>query len=93
MSIRVPEGNTGDVMGDLNGKRAKVHGMSPEDGGLTVIDAEAPLAEVLRYATDLRSITQGRGSFEMEFDHYDQVPAHLADKIVAEAQKAREGAA
>jgi elongation factor G len=93
MSIRVPEGNTGDVMGDLNGKRAKVHGMSPEDGGLTVIDAEAPLAEVLRYATDLRSITQGRGSFEMEFDHYDQVPAHLAEKIVAEAQKAREGAA
>ena len=62
MKIRVPDSNTGDVMSDLNGKRAKVHGMSPEDGGTTVIDAEAPLAEVLRYATDLRSITQGRGT-------------------------------
>ncbi len=90
MQIHVPETNTGDVMGDLNGKRAKVHGMSPEDGGMTVIDAEAPLAEVLRYATDLRSITQGRGSFEMEFAHYSEVPAHMASKIVAEAQKARE---
>ncbi|MDP9236434.1 MAG: elongation factor G [Chloroflexota bacterium] len=90
MQIHVPESNTGDVMGDLNGKRAKVHGMSPEDGGITVIDAEAPLAEVLRYATDLRSITQGRGSFEMEFDHYAEVPAPMATKIVAEAQKARE---
>ncbi len=90
MSIRVPDANTGDVMSDLNGKRAKVHGMSPEDGGMTVIDAEAPLAEVLRYATDLRSITQGRGTFEMQFDHYDEVPAHIAQKVIAEAQKARE---
>jgi elongation factor G len=89
----VPDANTGDVMSDLNGKRAKVHGMSPEDGGTTVIDAEAPLAEVLRYATDLRSITQGRGSFEMQFHHYDEVPAHIAQKVIAEAQKAREAAA
>ncbi len=85
MSIRVPDANTGDVMSDLNGKRAKVHGMSPEDGGVTVINAEAPLAEVLRYATDLRSITQGRGTFEMEFDHYEEVPAHIAQKVIAEA--------
>jgi elongation factor G len=88
MKIRVPEGNTGDVMSDLNGKRAKVHGMSPEDDGTTIIDAEAPLAEVLRYATDLRSITQGRGSFEMEFNHYEEVPAHISQKVIAEAQKA-----
>jgi elongation factor G len=87
MKIRVPESNTGDVMSDLNGKRAKVHGMSPEDGGMTVIDAEAPLAEVQRYATDLRSITQGRGSFEMEFDHYEEAPAHIAQKVIAEANK------
>ncbi len=92
MKIRVPDSNTGDVMSDLNGKRAKVHGMSPEDGGTTVIDAEAPLAEVLRYATDLRSITQGRGSFEMAFHHYDEVPQHIAQKVIAEAQKAREAA-
>jgi elongation factor G len=89
MKIRVPESNTGDVMSDLNGKRAKVHGMSPEDGGMTVIDAEAPLAEVLRYATDLRSITQGRGTFEMEIDHYEEVPQHIAQKVIAEAQAAR----
>jgi elongation factor G len=93
MKIRVPDASTGDVMSDLNGKRAKVHGMSPEDGGMTVIDAEAPLAEVLRYATDLRSITQGRGSFEMDFHHYDEVPQHIAQKVIAEAQKAREAVA
>ncbi|MHB8684810.1 MAG: hypothetical protein ACYC9X_10875, partial [Dehalococcoidia bacterium] len=58
--------------------------------GTTVIDAEAPLAEILRYATDLRSITQGRGSFEMQFDHYEDVPQHIAQKVIAEAQKARE---
>jgi elongation factor G len=90
LKIRVPESNTGDVMSDLNGKRAKVHGMNPEDGGQTIIDAEAPLAEVLRYATDLRSITQGRGSFEMEFHHYEEVPQHIAQKVIAEANKARE---
>jgi len=88
LKIRVPEGHTGDVMSDLNSKRAKVHGMSPDDDGTTVIDAEAPLAEVLRYSTDLRSITQGRGSFEMEFDHYEEVPQHIAQKVIAEAQTA-----
>src|SRR5207247_6325213 len=91
MKIRVPEANTGDVMSDLNSKRAKVHGMSPEDDGVTVIDAEAPLAEVLRYATDLRSITQGRGSFEMQFDHYEEVPSHISQKVIAEAQKVAAG--
>jgi len=88
LKIRVPESNTGDVMSDLNSKRAKVHGMSPDEDGMTVINAEAPLAEVLRYATDLRSITQGRGSFEMAFDHYEEVPAHIAQRVIAEAQKA-----
>jgi elongation factor G len=92
MKIRVPEQNTGDVMSDLNGKRAKVHGMSPEDDGTTVIDAEAPLAEVQRYATDLRSITQGRGSFEMQFDHYEEAPSHIAQKVIAEAQKQAQAA-
>jgi elongation factor G len=75
-------------MSDLNGKRAKVHGMNPADNGMTTIDAEAPLAEVQRYATDLRSITQGRGTFQMKFDHYEELPAHLAQKVIAEAQKA-----
>ncbi len=92
LKIHVPDGNTGDVMSDLNGKRAKVHGMSPEDGGITVIEAEAPQAEVQRYATDLRSITQGRGSFEIEFDHYEEMPAHISQKVIAEAQKAAQDA-
>jgi elongation factor G len=90
LKIHVPETFTGDIMSDLNTKRAKVHGMSPDEGAMTVIDAEAPLAEVLRYATDLRSITQGRGTFEMQFHHYEEVPAHIAQKVIAEAQKARE---
>lgn len=89
IEIRVPEGFTGDVISDLNGKRAKVHGMVPDDG-LTVISAEAPQAEIQRYATDLRSLTQGRGTFTTEFDHYEEVPAHIAQKVIEEAKKEAE---
>ncbi|TET39704.1 MAG: elongation factor G, partial [Dehalococcoidia bacterium] len=87
MRITVPEGLTGDVIGDLNGKRAKVLGMSPQDG-LNIIEAQAPLAEVQHYAIDLRSMTQGRGSFRMEPSHYEEIPAHIAQKIIAEREKA-----
>ncbi|MEE8174825.1 MAG: elongation factor G, partial [Dehalococcoidia bacterium] len=73
ITITVPRDFTGDTIGDLNTKRAKVLGMNPEDG-TNVIEAQAPLAESLRYATDLRSITQGRGSFTMQFSHYEEVP-------------------
>jgi elongation factor G len=90
MTITVPESNTGDIMSDLNGKRAKVLGMTPQDGN-SVIEAQAPLAEVLRYATDLRSITQGRGSYRVQFSHYEEVPAHVAQRIVEQARKEREG--
>ncbi|MEX0784552.1 MAG: elongation factor G [Dehalococcoidia bacterium] len=85
MTIRVfaPEAHAGDVVSDLNTKRAKIHGINP-DGGMSVIEAEVPLAEVQRYASDLRSITQGRGAFELEFDHYGEVPSHIAQKVVAE---------
>ncbi|MFC2059349.1 hypothetical protein ACFLTS_06935, partial [Chloroflexota bacterium] len=61
-------------------------GMVPEDG-TSVIEAQAPLAEMLRYATDLRSITQGRGNHTMTFSHYEEVPQHIAQKIVAESEK------
>jgi len=81
LTITVPEANTGDVMGDLNGKRAKVLGMTPQDGS-SVIEAQAPLGEVLRYATDLRSITQGRGSYRVQFSHYEEIPTHVAQRIV-----------
>jgi len=87
MNIRVtvPEDFTGDIIGDLNTKRARVQGMNPE-GGLNIIEAQVPLAEVLRYAIDLKSTTQGRGSYAMEFSHYEEVPAHIAQKIIAERQ-------
>jgi elongation factor G len=83
--VRVPEDFTGDIIGDLNTKRARVLGMNPEDGSNT-IDAQVPLAEVMRYAVDLKSITQGRGSYSVEFSHYEEAPAHVAQKIIAERQ-------
>lgn len=84
--ISVPENHMGDVMGDLNTRRARVHGMEQELGR-SIINAHAPLAEILRYATDLRSLTGGRGTFTMEPGHYEQVPAHIAEGIIAARQK------
>ena len=86
LTVTVPEQYVGDVMGDLNTKRARVMGMNPH-GGFSVIEAQAPLAEIQRYATDLRSLTQGRGTYTMEFDHYEEVPAHIAQQVMAEAKK------
>lgn len=93
MNIKVyaPEANAGDVVSDLNTKRAKIHGINP-DGGMSVIEAEVPLAEVQRYASDLRSITQGRGVFELEFDHYGEVPHQTAQKVIEQHKKALEDA-
>lgn len=85
LRITVPESHTGDVLSDLNSKRGKVQGMTPL-GSLTVVEAQAPLAEVQRYATDLRSITQGRAFYTMEPSHYEQVPAHLSQKIIDSAK-------
>jgi elongation factor G len=89
LSVTVPEVSTGDVIGDLNTKRGRVLGMSPGDGG-NVITAQAPYAELLHYAIDLRSITQGRGSFSMGFSYYDEVPAHIAQRVIAEAKASKE---
>jgi len=87
LTITVPETHTGDITSDLNTKRGRVLGMNPANG-INVIEAQAPYAELLRYALNLRSMTQGRGSFVMEFDHYEEVPAHLSQKIIAERKKA-----
>ena len=87
VEVRVPDSDAGDVMGDLNGKRARILGMTPQGDGTTVVEAEAPQAEMLRYATDLRSQTQGRGSFTVKFDHYDPVPGHLTDRIIQEREQ------
>ncbi len=86
VEVIVPEEYTGDIIGDLNTKRAQVQGMD-QRVGRTVISAIAPLAEMQRYATDLRSLTQGRGIFSMEFDHYQEVPSHLMEEIVAAHQR------
>jgi elongation factor G len=85
IKVTVPEDYTGDIIGDLNTKRARVQGMSP-GGGVNIIEAQVPLAEILRYAIDLKSITQGRGSYKAEFSHYEEVPAHVTQKIIAEKQ-------
>ncbi|MDP6099821.1 MAG: elongation factor G [Dehalococcoidia bacterium] len=86
IEVEVPEPLTGEIIGDLNTKRAKVLGMSPQ-GGINVIEALAPMSEVQRYLIDLRSMTQGRGRFTMEFSHYEEVPAQLTQRIVAEKQQ------
>ncbi|MCL4458694.1 MAG: elongation factor G [Chloroflexi bacterium] len=85
VTIVIPEQYTGDVMSDLNSKRARVLGMEPQ-GSLTLIRAQAPLAEMQRYATILRSITQGRGTYSMDFSHYEEVPVHIAPIIINEAK-------
>jgi elongation factor G len=91
LHVRVPEAYVGDIISDLNSKRARVLGTSP-DGASSLIEAQAPLAELLRYSTDLRSMTQGRASYTMEFDHYAQVPEHVAKRVIEEAQKEKEAA-
>ena len=82
VKIMVPDSCMGDVSGDLNHKRGRIIGMSMEEG-LEVINAEVPMAEMHKYTTELRSMTQGRGAFEIEFARYEQVPANLANEIIA----------
>jgi elongation factor G len=80
VEIVTPDEYTGDVMGDLNGRRGKVSNMEPRMGA-QIIRVNVPLKEMFGYSTDLRSYTQGRATFSMQFDHYERVPASLADKI------------
>lgn len=86
VEITVPEAFMGDVMGDMNKKRGRILGMEPQ-GGLQLIRAQVPQAEMFKYAIDLRSMTQGRGSFTIEFSHYEEVPAQIAEQVIAESQK------
>jgi elongation factor G len=87
LEVTVPEENMGDVMGDLNGRRGRVLGMDSQ-GRYQIIMAQAPMAEVLKYALDLNAMTAGRGSFQMELSHYEEVPAQLAEKVIAEVRAA-----
>ena len=87
--VTVPEENMGDILGDFNTRRARVQGMDTK-GGRSVVSAQVPLAEMQRYTTDLRSMTGGRGIFEMEFAHYQELPSHLAEEVIAANTKEEE---
>ncbi len=92
LKVTVPGDLTGDIIGDLNTKRARVLGMNPA-GDINIIEAQVPLAEAQRYAIDLKSMTQGRATYTMELDHYEEVPAQITQKIIAQrqAEKAEKG--
>ena len=83
VEITTPDEYMGDVMGDVSSRRGKIQGMNPKDG-IHVFDAYIPLGEMFGYATDLRSNTQGRATYSMQFDHYEKVPQSIADKIIEE---------
>lgn len=90
MTVTIPDEYMGDVIGDLSSRRGKVLG-SDSQGGITELKANVPMSEVLRYAPDLRSMTGGQGVFTMEFDHYEEAPQPVVDKVVAEHQAAKAG--
>jgi elongation factor G len=90
VTVNAPEDTVGDVIGDLNSRRGRPLGMEPVGAGMTEIKAEVPMAEMLSYAPDLRSITGGQGEFTMEFARYEEVPGHLASKVVEEAKAEHE---
>ncbi len=92
LEITVPDQYSGDVMGDISTRRGRVMGMLPAGKGKTIITAQVPLAESQRYATDLRSITQGRGQFSMSFSHYEDVPSHIVNDLVEQHKQEKEHA-
>jgi elongation factor G len=87
VSLSVPEDAVGDVIGDLNSRRGRPQGMEPGVSGMTDVKAEVPMAEMLTYAPDLRSLTAGQGDYTMEFLRYEEVPGHLAQKVVEQAHE------
>jgi elongation factor G len=89
VTITVPEQYMGDVLGDLNTKRGRVQGME-QIRGKSIVRAQVPLAEMQRYSTDLRSRTQGRGVYTMEFSHYEPVPSHITERIITQARQEAE---
>lgn len=91
VEVLVPERNMGDVISDLNGKRGKIAGMEPSGDHMEKVKAQVPLSSMYRFPIDLRSITQGRGRYTMKFSHYEEVPAHAAQPVIAAYQKARGG--
>ncbi len=89
VEVTTPEGNVGDVVGDINGRRGRIEGMEPAMGGITIVNAHVPLGEMFGYVTTLRSLTQGRASPNVTPSHYEEVPANIATEIMAKAQAGR----
>jgi elongation factor G len=87
VTLSVPEDSVGDVIGDLNSRRGRPQGMEPVGTGITEVKAEVPMAEMLTYAPDLRALTGGQGDYTMEFARYEEVPAHLAQKVMQTAKE------
>jgi len=90
LAVIVPKDYMGDIIGDLNSKRGKIMGMEEAEKGRQVIRAQVAQAEIFRYSIDLRSITQGRGTFKMKFSHFEEVPSQIAQEIVEQAKKENE---
>ncbi len=90
LEVTIPDEYMGDIIGDINRRRGRILGMNPQNGGLQQVVAEVPLAEVFKYATDLRSMSQARGSFKMTFERYEELPANLAEKVIAAHKKDEE---
>jgi elongation factor G len=90
IEVVVPDDTLGAVIGDLNSKRGKVQGVEPQAGGNQKIMALVPMAEMLVYANQLQSMTSGRGLYSMEFSHYEELPAHVTQKLIAEREKHKE---
>ncbi|MEN8907321.1 MAG: elongation factor G [Clostridiales bacterium] len=85
--VYIPESYMGDIIGDLNKRRGRIMGMNPKEGGIQEVSAEVPMAEMFKYATDLRSMTQGRGKFSMKFERYEEAPPMVSQKVISESKK------
>jgi len=90
VEVYAPEQYSGDIMGDMSSRRGRISGSESRSSSV-VVKAQVPFSEMLSYATDLTSMTQGRASYSMEFSHYDYLPNELAEKVIAAAKAAREG--
>ena len=88
LKVYIPESIMGDIIGDINKRRGQIMGMGESEyEGLNMVEATVPMSEMFKYATDLRSMSQGRGMFEFEFTAYEQAPQNVVDKIVSEKNK------
>ena len=85
--VYIPDEYMGDIIGDMNRRRGRILGMNPQEDGIQQVVAEVPMSEMVKYATDLRSMTQGRGTFHIEFERYEEVPSQMAAKIIEQAKK------